>query len=105
VKLFGVIPLICVVAPTFTLFPVVENVATRAVTLGVLNGMVTAMVFAVSIIAPDAPLIENAVIALLEFGGTLLVWLFPHPATKAASSSTRNNIREYILPVFILFPP
>ena len=42
-KLFGVVPLVCGAPPTVTLAPVVENVATRAVTL-VPAGMVAATV-------------------------------------------------------------
>ena len=57
VKLFAVVLLVWSVVPTFTLAPVVVNVATRAVTF-VPNGMVTAMVFAVSLIVPATPLSE-----------------------------------------------
>jgi cell division protein FtsL len=54
VKLLGVTVLVCSKPPTFTLAPVVVNVATRAVT-SVPNGTVTAMVFAGSFMIPVAP--------------------------------------------------
>jgi hypothetical protein len=46
--------LVCTVVPTLTLVPVVMKVATRAVKF-VPDGTVTAMVFAVSLIIPAAP--------------------------------------------------
>src|SRR5512143_2617814 len=64
VKSFGVMPLTCTVEPTFTLAPVVVNVATSDVTF-VPNGTVTVIVFAFSSIVPVAAGLvnENAVMA------------------------------------------
>jgi hypothetical protein len=72
VKLFGVVVLVCVVVPTVTNAPDVENVATRAVTLGVLNGMVTVIAVPI-IVLVSWPASEYAVMALAKLGATVTV--------------------------------
>jgi hypothetical protein len=72
VKSFVVVPLVWSVDPTCTLAPVVENVATRAVTLGVLNGMVTVMAVPI-IVLVSWPASEYAVMSLAELGATVTV--------------------------------
>ena len=63
VKLFAVVPLVCVVAPTATEAPVVVNEATRAVT-SVPFGTVTAMLVPEITPVPSGKL--KTVIALVE---------------------------------------
>ena len=86
--------------PTFTLAPVVVNVATNAVTF-VPYGMVTAMVFAVSFIVPVALLRENAVMAFVELSGAGLLLLPPHPATK----TTISNAKQLLVKSFFMCVP
>jgi uncharacterized membrane protein len=58
-KLFGVVLLVCVVVPTVTTAPgLVVKAAINAVTVGVLYGMFTDMVFAVLFIVPVNPASE-----------------------------------------------
>ena len=66
VKLFGVVPLTCVVAPTRTDAPVVVKLATSAVTF-VPNGTVTAILVPVITPTADGLVKLNAVISLAGF--------------------------------------
>jgi hypothetical protein len=77
VKSFGVVPLTWTVLPTFTLAPVVTNVATSAVTF-VPYGIDTEIVFAPSLIVPVAAGLvkENAVIAFAVFEATVTVTIY-----------------------------
>lgn len=68
VKLLAVTPLTCVAAPTWTLLPVVESVATKAVTLVPL-GKITAMLFVASLIVPVTPATLKVVMALAVRSG------------------------------------
>jgi hypothetical protein len=78
-KLFvGAAPLVCAVVPTFTPVPVVVKFAVRAVT-SVPDGRVTDIVFASSFTVPGNavnPTNENAVMALAEFGATVMITVY-----------------------------
>jgi hypothetical protein len=85
VKSFGVTPLVCTVAPLITRAPFVLNAAISEV-ISVPYGAATAMVFALSLIAPVTGRVvkENAVMAFAALDATVTVAVYDAVVPSAA---------------------